>query len=246
MAEYRRHDALLFPSTYEGFGMVVIEAMSQRLPVIATPLGCARSLVRDGRNRYCGAAARRGRARRGDSSSDGRSVRGAAAGRQCVHVRGRDDLAARRRTDAGRVPRRARGAEGGMTPGPDDRHHDEEPPGGAPGVPAIARHPAGPQPEVLVFDDGSTPPADPGGAAGRRDPARRLGAGLHRRTQPPGARRRARRRSCCSTTTRASFRATASSRRWRYSTPIGRSRRSRSRRGRATAEPGRPRCSPRP
>ena len=28
--------------------MVVIEAMSQRLPVIATPVGCARALVRDG------------------------------------------------------------------------------------------------------------------------------------------------------------------------------------------------------
>jgi glycosyltransferase involved in cell wall biosynthesis len=48
MEEYRRHDALLFTSTYEGFGMVVIEAMSQRLPVIATPLGCAASLVRHG------------------------------------------------------------------------------------------------------------------------------------------------------------------------------------------------------
>ena len=41
MDEYRRHDALLFASTYEGFGLVVLEAMSQRLPVIATPAGCA-------------------------------------------------------------------------------------------------------------------------------------------------------------------------------------------------------------
>ena len=49
MAAYREHDALVCPSTYEGFGMVVIEAMSQRLPVIATPVGCARSLVQDGR-----------------------------------------------------------------------------------------------------------------------------------------------------------------------------------------------------
>jgi glycosyltransferase involved in cell wall biosynthesis len=48
MAEYRRHDALLFTSTYEGFGLVVIEAMSQRLPVIATPVGCAATLIRDG------------------------------------------------------------------------------------------------------------------------------------------------------------------------------------------------------
>ncbi|HXG55003.1 MAG TPA: glycosyltransferase family 4 protein [Vicinamibacterales bacterium] len=43
--EYRRHDALIFPSTYEGFGLVVLEAMSQGLPVIATPVGCAAHLV---------------------------------------------------------------------------------------------------------------------------------------------------------------------------------------------------------
>jgi glycosyltransferase involved in cell wall biosynthesis len=48
MAAYREHDVLAWPSTYEGFGMVVVEAMSQRLPVVATPVGCARSLVRDG------------------------------------------------------------------------------------------------------------------------------------------------------------------------------------------------------
>jgi glycosyltransferase involved in cell wall biosynthesis len=45
MAAYRTHDVLAWPSTYEGFGMVVVEAMSQRLPVVATPVGCARSLV---------------------------------------------------------------------------------------------------------------------------------------------------------------------------------------------------------
>ena len=45
MAAYRAHDVLAWPSTYEGFGMVVIEAMSQRLPVVATPVGCARALV---------------------------------------------------------------------------------------------------------------------------------------------------------------------------------------------------------
>lgn len=48
MAAYRTHDVLAWPSTYEGFGMVVIEAMSQRLPVVATPVGCARTLVVDG------------------------------------------------------------------------------------------------------------------------------------------------------------------------------------------------------
>jgi glycosyltransferase involved in cell wall biosynthesis len=46
--EYRRHDLLVMCSTYEGFGMVVPEAMSQGLPVVATPVGVARTLIRDG------------------------------------------------------------------------------------------------------------------------------------------------------------------------------------------------------
>lgn len=46
----RTHDVLLWPSTYEGFGLVLIEAMSQRLAVVATPVGCASTLVRDGVN----------------------------------------------------------------------------------------------------------------------------------------------------------------------------------------------------
>jgi len=45
MAEYRRHDMLLWTSSYEGFGLVVIEAMSQRLPVIATPSGFAGTII---------------------------------------------------------------------------------------------------------------------------------------------------------------------------------------------------------
>jgi glycosyltransferase involved in cell wall biosynthesis len=52
MAEYRRHEALLWTSTYEGFGLVLLEAMSQRLPVVATPAGCAATLVRDGETGY--------------------------------------------------------------------------------------------------------------------------------------------------------------------------------------------------
>lgn len=48
IAELRRHDLLVFSSTYEGFGLVVIEAMSQGLPVVGTPHGCASTLVRTG------------------------------------------------------------------------------------------------------------------------------------------------------------------------------------------------------
>lgn len=48
MAAYRTHDVLVWPSTYEGFGMVLLEAMSQRLPVVATPVGCAPSLIDSG------------------------------------------------------------------------------------------------------------------------------------------------------------------------------------------------------
>jgi glycosyltransferase involved in cell wall biosynthesis len=50
MAEYRRHDLLLWTSTYEGFGLVLLEAMSQGLPVVTTPVGAASTLVRDGVN----------------------------------------------------------------------------------------------------------------------------------------------------------------------------------------------------
>lgn len=48
MATYRCHDALVWTSTYEGFGLGVVEAMSQGLPVVATPVGVAATIVRDG------------------------------------------------------------------------------------------------------------------------------------------------------------------------------------------------------
>ena len=47
MRALRTHDVLLWPSTYEGFGLVLIEAMSQRLAVVATPVGCASTIVRN-------------------------------------------------------------------------------------------------------------------------------------------------------------------------------------------------------
>jgi glycosyltransferase involved in cell wall biosynthesis len=50
MALYRRHGVLVFPSTYEGFGMVALEAMSQGLALIATPVGCIPDLVRHNEN----------------------------------------------------------------------------------------------------------------------------------------------------------------------------------------------------
>ncbi len=37
MAEMRRHDVLVFPSLFEGFGLVLVEALASGLPVIATP-----------------------------------------------------------------------------------------------------------------------------------------------------------------------------------------------------------------
>ena len=45
IAAYRAHDVMAFTSSYEGFGMVLLEAMTQRLPVVSTPVGCARALV---------------------------------------------------------------------------------------------------------------------------------------------------------------------------------------------------------
>jgi glycosyltransferase involved in cell wall biosynthesis len=48
MRHYREHDLLVMCSTYEGFGMVVVEAMSQRLPVVATSVGGAPALLAEG------------------------------------------------------------------------------------------------------------------------------------------------------------------------------------------------------
>src|SRR6185437_11111797 len=46
---YRQHDLLVCPSTSEGFGMVVVEALSQRLPVVCSQAVGAAELLEDGR-----------------------------------------------------------------------------------------------------------------------------------------------------------------------------------------------------
>lgn len=48
LREMRAHDVLVFPSLFEGFGLVLLEALSQGLPVIATPHTGAPDVIRDG------------------------------------------------------------------------------------------------------------------------------------------------------------------------------------------------------
>lgn len=48
LREMRRHDVLLFPSLCEGFGLVILEALSCGLPVIATPHTGAPDVLTDG------------------------------------------------------------------------------------------------------------------------------------------------------------------------------------------------------
>jgi glycosyltransferase involved in cell wall biosynthesis len=49
-ALYQRAGALVFPSLFEGFGMVITEAMAHGLPVITTPNTAGRDLIESGRN----------------------------------------------------------------------------------------------------------------------------------------------------------------------------------------------------
>lgn len=46
----RTHDVLVFPSLFEGFGLVITEAMSQGMPVITTERTCGADLIRTGYN----------------------------------------------------------------------------------------------------------------------------------------------------------------------------------------------------
>jgi glycosyltransferase involved in cell wall biosynthesis len=48
----REHDVLVFPSLFEGFGLVILEAMAQGTVVIATPNTAAPDIVDDGRNGF--------------------------------------------------------------------------------------------------------------------------------------------------------------------------------------------------
>jgi glycosyltransferase involved in cell wall biosynthesis len=48
LEEMRGHDVLLFPSLFEGFGLVVTEALSQGLPVITTAHTCGPDVIQDG------------------------------------------------------------------------------------------------------------------------------------------------------------------------------------------------------
>lgn len=50
LKEMRKADILIFPSLFEGFGMVITEAMSQGTPVIATNRTCAIDFIRNGEN----------------------------------------------------------------------------------------------------------------------------------------------------------------------------------------------------
>lgn len=44
----RQHDVFVFPSLFEGFGLVLTEALSQGLPIISTPHTAAPDLITDG------------------------------------------------------------------------------------------------------------------------------------------------------------------------------------------------------
>lgn len=47
---FRSADIFVLPSLWEGFGMVLLEAMSYRLPIVATNAGAIPELVKDGKN----------------------------------------------------------------------------------------------------------------------------------------------------------------------------------------------------
>jgi starch synthase len=52
LAEMCAHDVLVFPSLFEGFGLVITEALSQGLPVITTPHTCGPDVLTDGEDGF--------------------------------------------------------------------------------------------------------------------------------------------------------------------------------------------------
>ncbi|MGZ0706802.1 glycosyltransferase family 4 protein [Coraliomargarita sp. W4R53] len=48
LAAMRQHDVLVFPSLFEGFGLVLSEALSQGMPIISTRHTCAPDIIEDG------------------------------------------------------------------------------------------------------------------------------------------------------------------------------------------------------
>jgi glycosyltransferase involved in cell wall biosynthesis len=52
LREMRNHDVLIFPSLFEGFGLVITEALSQGLPVITTPHTCGPDVITDGQDGF--------------------------------------------------------------------------------------------------------------------------------------------------------------------------------------------------
>ena len=48
LREMRAHDVLLFPTLFDGFGLVILEALAQGLPVISTPNSGAPDVLSDG------------------------------------------------------------------------------------------------------------------------------------------------------------------------------------------------------
>ncbi len=52
LAEMRKHDVLVFPSLFEGFGLVILEAMSQGLPVITTDHTAGPDLLTEGEDGF--------------------------------------------------------------------------------------------------------------------------------------------------------------------------------------------------
>ena len=52
LEEMSRHDILVFPSLFEGFGLVILEAMSRGIPVIATPNTAGPDVIRNGQDGF--------------------------------------------------------------------------------------------------------------------------------------------------------------------------------------------------